>query len=129
MDANGFLKKIRETSGIFCDDNGIIRDENEAQIPSGTHVSMNMWGLTPEFLDILDVGFEEFLSEIEPGDVKSEYLLPIIIGDLLEEKEISVKVLETKDHWFGVTYQEDRQTVMKAFEKLIADGVYQTPLI
>ena len=129
MDANGFLKKIRETSGIFCDDNGIIRDENEAQIPSGTHVSMNMWGLTPEFLDILDVGFEKFLSEIEPGDVKSEYLLPIIIGDLLEEKEISVKVLETKDHWFGVTYQEDRQTVMKAFEKLIADGVYQTPLI
>lgn len=128
VDESSFLKEIKETGGIFCDEKGIISDEKGNQIPAGTYVSMNMWGLTSDFFDILDTGFSDFLDGIEPGNVKAEYLLPIIIGDLLEEKQISVKVLETKDRWFGVTYQEDCQSVVDAFEKLISDGVYETPL-
>ena len=120
--------KIVETSGIARDTDGIVKDENGNEIPTGTHVSMNMWGVTPEFLDVLDKGFAEFLANVEPGNIKAEYLLPTIIGDMLEKGEVSVKVLETQDKWFGVTYQEDRQTVVDAFAKLIADGVYKTPL-
>jgi DNA primase len=83
---------------------------------------MNMWGLTPEFLGLLEKGFGEFFERLERGEgdpLKAEYLLPIYIGELLEKKEISVKVLETKDTWFGVTYQEDKPVVVEAFRKLI----------
>ena len=128
VDDQDMLVKIVETSGIFCDKDGVVKDENGNHIPSGTHVSMNMWGLTPEFLDVLDTGFADFLAQIEPGNIKAEYLLPTIIGDMLENDEITVKVLETTDKWFGVTYQEDRETVIDAFKKLIDDGVYETPL-
>ena len=68
---------------------------------------------------------------IAAGTVRSDrltYEVPIIIGDMLANGEVTVKVLETQDKWFGVTYQEDRQTVVDAFAQLIADGVYKTPL-
>ena len=109
------LVRIDETKGIMRNEDGVIRDEAGNSIPDGTHVSMNMWGLTPEFIDILDQGFRRFLEGLDQDDLKSEYLLPTIIGDLLKEKAASVKVLETADKWFGVTYQEDKQTVIDAF--------------
>ena len=128
VDDEEMLQKIVETSGIARDTDGIVKDENGSEIPEGTHVSMNMWGVTPEFLDVLDKGFAEFLANVKPGNIKAEYLLPTIIGDMLAKGEVTVKVLETQDKWFGVTYQEDRQTVVDAFAQLIADGVYKTPL-
>lgn len=125
---NGSLMRIDETKGLSRHQDGKIRDESGNTIPDGTHVSMNMWGLTPDFISVLDQGFTDFLSKLPAGDTKSEYLLPIIIGDLLEKGEVSVKVLETPDKWFGVTYQEDRQAVMEAFRELIEKGVYSSPL-
>lgn len=122
------LVRIDETKGIMRNEDGIIRDEAGNSIPDGTHVSMNMWGLTPEFIDILDQGFRRFLEGLDQDDLKSEYLLPTIIGDLLKEKAASVKVLETADKWFGVTYQEDKQTVIDAFHELVDKGVYRSPL-
>ena len=122
------LVRIDETKGIMRNEDGIIRDEAGNSIPDGTHVSMNMWGLTPEFIDILDQGFRSFLEGLDQDDLKSEYLLPTIIGDLLEKKVASVKVLETADKWFGVTYQEDKQTVIDAFHELVDKGVYRSPL-
>lgn len=61
---------------------------------------------------------------VEEGDLKSEYLLPNIVDKLLKEERANVKVLETQDRWFGVTYKEDKETVQEAFRGLIADGVY-----
>ena len=128
VDDADMLTAIVETHGIMRQEDGVVRDENGNEIPSGTHVSMNMWGLTPDYIDLLEKGFPEFLSKIEPGDLKAEFLLPTIIGNMLEAKEVSVKVLETTDKWFGVTYAEDKQTVIDAFKDLIEKGVYQTPL-
>lgn len=128
VDEQKNLIQIDETKGICRDTDGQIRDRDRNVIPSGTHVSMNLWGLTPEFMDILERGFSEFLSEQSLENTKEEYLLPTIIGDLLKEQKVSVKVLETPDKWFGVTYQEDKQTVMDAFDDLIRKGVYETPL-
>ena len=122
------LVRIDETKGIMRNEDGVIRDEAGNSIPDGTHVSMNMWGLTPEFIDILDQGFHRFLEGLDQDDLKSEYLLPTIIGNLLKEKAASVKVLETADKWFGVTYQEDKQTVIDAFHELVDKGVYRSPL-
>ena len=89
---------------------------------------MNMWGLTPAFVKELEKGFQEFLSQLEPGDIKSEYLLPSIIDQMIRENRARVSVLETKDHWFGVTYKEDKASVTESIRKLISEGVYPEKL-
>ena len=81
-------------------------------------------GFTPDFLDELEVGFKEFLQDIPEREVKKEYLLPSIVDQLIQSGKASVKVLETRDRWFGVTYKEDKESVVLSFKKLIADGVY-----
>lgn len=86
-----------------------------------------MWGLTPEFINILEQGFIEFLEK-EVSNIKSEYLLPIFIGELLKENRIKVKVLETKDKWFGVTYKEDKEFVKNSFKELIEKREYKENL-
>ena len=83
-----------------------------------------MWGLTPDFMEILEKGFVEFLSSLAPDDIKKEYLLPILVDQLIKNGSASVDVLETKDTWFGVTYQEDKEAVMEAFKNLTDAGVY-----
>lgn len=67
-------------------------------------------------------------SRDQAGDLKAEYLLPKIIDKLLQEKKAAVKVLETQDKWFGVTYQEDKQSVMDAIHGLVEQGIYQKKL-
>ena len=91
-------------------------------------VSMNMWGLTPDFFNILETGFDEFLSALEASDLKSEYLLPTIIGDLLHKGKAYVKVLKSHDEWFGVTYKEDKDFVKESILKLVGNGVYPNKL-
>ena len=93
------------------------------------YASMNMWGLTPEFMQTLEDGFKEFFANMGDKDIlKAEYLLPIYIDELLQAGRVSVKVLDTNDKWFGVTYKEDKDYVVKSFAKLIEDGVYQKNL-
>ena len=89
---------------------------------------MNMWVLTPEFMEILEKGFVEFLGGIKEGDIKKEYLLPEMIDCLIKEGKAKVDVLETKDTWFGVTYQEDKAAVTEAFANLVKSGVYPSNL-
>ena len=83
-----------------------------------------MWGLPPKFLDMLESGFSEFLDQLGDDGMKSEYLLPKIIDRLLSENKASVKVLETNDKWFGVTYKEDKPAVAAAIRSLIEQGTY-----
>ena len=97
-------------------------------LPHGTIVSMNMWGLTPEFFQILESGFETFVANTPADNLKAEYLLPTIIGDLLAEKKLAVKVLTSKDKWFGVTYKEDKDSVVSELQALIHAGVYPKKL-
>ena len=87
-------------------------------------ISMNMWGLTPAFMETLRKGFVEFLGNIPAGDIKKEYLLPEMIDRLIQDGKAQVEVLETKDEWFGVTYQEDQASVQAAFRALTEAGVY-----
>ena len=89
---------------------------------------MNMWGLPASFLKELEKGFPEFLAGIKEGDIKSEYLLPRIVDRLVEEGKAKVRVLETPDKWFGVTYKEDKQAVVDSLRALIAGGAYPEKL-
>ncbi len=127
VDQDGYLKNVVETYEIRrCGDGLTAVDEEGApvSVAMDCHVSMNMWGLPGSFLEVLEKGFPEFLAGIKEGDVKSEYLLPRIIDKLVKEKKASVKVLETSDKWFGVTYKEDKQAVVDSLRALIAKGEY-----
>ena len=131
VDENGLLSQVHETTGIEMGEDGQIKcDSEEVQkwISPEDKVSMNMWAGYPEFLDFLAEDFKDFLANVEEGDLKSEYLLPNIVDKLLKEERANVKVLETQDRWFGVTYKEDKETVQEAFRELIADGVYAEKL-
>lgn len=125
-DDNGWLTKIVETSGIEKTATGAQAGGVEVDVNSP--VSMNMWGLTVKYMKVLENDFTAFLDSITGNELKAEYLLPIHIGQLLQEEKISVKVLPTDDKWFGVTYKEDKDYVVESFKKLIADGEYNAEL-
>ena len=91
-------------------------------------VSMNMWGLQPSFFGILKNGFEIFLKENAADYQKSEYLLPTIVGEILSKGIAEVKVLESNDQWFGVTYKEDKEYVVESIKGLISAGIYPDKL-
>ena len=131
VDENGLLSQVHETTGIMMGEDGKIKcDLPDVQewISPEDKVSMNMWAAYPEFLEFLAEDFKTFLSEVEEGDLKKEYLLPNIVDKLLKEGRANVKVLETQDRWFGVTYQEDKEAVQKACAGLIKEGVYPANL-
>ena len=131
VDEKGLLSQVHETTGIEMNEEGkIVCDNEEVQkwISPDDKVSMNMWAAYPEFLEYLAEDFKNFLSNVEEGDIKKEYLLPNIVDKLLKEGRANVKVLDTQDRWFGVTYKEDKESVQKAFEGLIKDGVYPADL-
>ena len=122
-----YLTGVLETSGIEKTADGAAAGGKSIDIDS--LVSMNMWALTPEFVDLLESGFVEFFEKAAPANpLKAEYLLPIYIDELLHADKVSVKVLPTHDKWFGVTYAEDKQTVIDSFARLVADGVYKKDL-
>ena len=128
---DGYLQKVTETYDIRRAGQGVsAADEqgNPVQVDLGQHVSMNMWGLPAAFLKELEAGFPRFLSGLKEGDIKSEYLLPAVIDSLVTEGKARVKVLETPDRWFGVTYREDKQAVVDARRGLIRQGAYPEKL-
>ena len=127
LNEDGTLKDVTETYNIEMKGNGLFAtdvDGNPVAISPKQHVSMNMWGLPPKFLDELEDGFKDFLDNQKEGDLKSEYLLPSIIDGMVKSGRAKGAVLETLDKWFGVTYKEDKEAVVNAIKKLIADGVY-----
>ena len=123
---DNYLEEIVETQNIIKKDNKAF--VNDKEIDYNSNVSMNMWGFTPEFIELLEEGFEKFFESIEGEELIKEYLLPIYIGELLKEKKISVKVLETNDKWFGITYKEDKDLVVNSFKELIERGEYSSDL-
>ena len=127
MDADNNLTEVDETKNIVKTADGAEADGKV--LDCNSLVSMNMWGLTPDFLKQLEQGFEEFFEKTVPENpLKSEYLIPIYIGELLEKGEISVKVLSTNDTWYGMTYKEDVALVKESFRKMLEAGVYKADL-
>ena len=127
MDSDNNLTEIIETKNITKTEYGAIADEQVLDIDS--LVSMNMWGLTLEFLDMLEEGFKEFFEkEVSQDPLKSEYLIPVFIGQLLEQGKMNVKVLRTDDTWYGMTYKEDVITVKERFTEMLESNLYSEEL-
>ena len=129
VDEAGRLIGIRETKNIIrCEGGCEAADENgisHALDPKAL-VSMNMWGFHADFLDVLQDGFVSFLKKnLGTGqETKAEFLLPIIVDEMLQAHDADVSVLKTEDRWFGVTYQEDIPSVKESFLTLTRQGVY-----
>lgn len=129
MTEDGYLTEIDETKEIGRCEDGVIRGAGDMAIADGTAVSMNFWGFTKNMMDEMIDGFPAFLDRIAETDpMKGEYLLPIKVGEMLEEGKCRVRVLEATDKWYGVTYKEDKEIVMEAFRKMKAEGKYPQKL-
>ena len=127
MDEQNNLTEVVETKNIVKTADGAEADGVAVDVDS--LVSMNMWGLTPDFLGVLEEGFKAFFEKEVPGNpLKAEYLIPIFIGELLEQGKMSVKVLKTNDIWYGMTYHEDVAAVKDSFQKMLESGVYKADL-
>lgn len=129
---DGLLQKVNETYKIKACDDGSIRDTSGSEdgpvLAPETLVSMNLWGWHPAILDVMEDYFKAFLKGIQPGDIKAECLLPIMMDELTLRGEIETTVLSTPDRWFGITYQEDKPGVMAALRQLHDQGVYPATL-
>ena len=130
-DEAGYLHRVIETKGIIRNNQGTIdcdTEESKDIIQENNRVSMNMWAGYPCFIDYLENGFKEFLLDDSGDELTKEYLLPIIVDQLIKTNRASVKVLETTDKWFGVTYPEDKQIVQDSINELIEQGIYPEKL-
>ena len=121
---NGELKSVTERTKImdckYTEDDGATW----TSLSEDTVVSMNLWGFRPDVFEYIETGFKKFLDE-KIYVPKSEYYLPTVVSERIERKEKSVKVLIAEDKWYGVTYKEDKQVVVDAIGKMVADGCYE----
>lgn len=127
----GFLTDIVETAGIVpADDHAEAKDAlgGDISIDLNSVVSMNMWGFKPGIFDYLEDGFIDFLDKLPDHEIKKEYLLPTVVGELVKSGKVEVSVLKTHDRWFGVTYKEDKSMVVRSFRELISHGEYPEKL-
>lgn len=123
------LVSVTERTRIEKRNGGIEYSEDDGQtwnpIDADTLVSMNMWGFTRSILDEIKEGFPAFLEKgMKENPLKCEYFLPAVVSGLLAENRAAVKVLESEDKWYGVTYKEDKPIVVEAMQSLKDSGLY-----
>ncbi len=133
IDDGGHLVEIHERTRIekrgdvtaYTEDDGATW----VTIPAGSTVSMNMWGFEENLMEELEKRFPAFLEEnLEKNPLKCEFFLPSAVQELMVENKAVVTVLKSEDRWYGVTYKEDKETVMKAIAEFKANGVYPDKL-
>ena len=121
------LVTVVETHGIKKSSAGNIECDRDILLLGNELVSMNMWGFMPSIFDHLEKMFNEFLDE-NISDLKSEFLIPSVVNDIIEKNIEKVQVLKTKSTWFGVTYIEDKPFVKNQIKELIQTGIYPEKL-
>ena len=123
---DGLLDTVIETGELRQSDHGISSDR-DIELDGNEPVSMNVWGFTPDLFDYLQSMFVDFLEK-EGNEMKSEYLIPFVVNDLIRSGQEKVHVLRSNAAWFGVTYKKDRTFVLGEIQKLIQMGVYPEKL-
>ena len=126
---DGYITRIDERTNICRRDGNVVFSEDDGKtwtkVEPGTVVSMNCFGFTPAILKETGDRMAENIKRIlETNPLKGEYYIPVLTSELINEGKATLKVLPTDDRWFGVTYKEDRQTVVDAMKKKTEDGLY-----
>jgi NDP-sugar pyrophosphorylase family protein len=116
------LDTVIETNNLQKTENG-ISSERDIFLNGSEPVSMNMWGFTPQLFNYLEEMFVDFLVE-RGTELKSEFLIPSVVNDLIISGKEPVHVLRSNAKWFGVTYKEDKPFVEQEIKKLVKAGEY-----
>lgn len=129
---NGYLAGIKERTKIMWRQGEMQFTEDDkawVTVPKGTTVSMNFWGFTPSMMEEMEQRFPAFLDKaLVENPLKGEFFLPLAVDQLLEEKKATIKILHSKDRWYGVTYKEDKESVMDALQSMKDKGFYPEKL-
>ncbi len=128
---DGYMTDIVERTKIMYRDGKIMfteDEENWLEISAGTPVSMNLWGFTPEIITEIESRFTAFLKKNADNPLKCEFYIPFVVDELVKEGKAKVKALATPEKWYGVTYKEDKQSVMDALKEKTEQGIYPAPL-
>jgi NDP-sugar pyrophosphorylase family protein len=130
---DGNLKSVVERKKIMWRGQDVAFTEDDGDtwnvIDGDTTVSMNFWGFTPSIMDEMAARFPQFLEEVMPGDpLKEEYMLPTLVAKTINEGKANVKMLKSSDQWYGVTYKEDKETVVAALQAMKDKGLYPDKL-
>jgi len=131
VDENGYLVDITERTKIMRRDGKVQYTEdgeNWVDLDENSIVSMNFWCFSPSFLEETKARFKDFLDENRDNLLKAEFFLPFVVKDMIDSGQCTVKVLQTKDQWFGITYREDKEKVVKAIHEKVAKGEYPKAL-
>ena len=134
--ADGKLAEITERTKIQWQDGNIVFEDADAadgsgwtQLEPGTTVSMNFWGFTPSMLREMEARFPAFLDQaLAEHPMKGEYFLPGVVDRLIQEGKADVRVLKSLDRWYGVTYKEDKESVVDAIQSMKDKGEYPDKL-
>ncbi len=126
---DGKLTKITERTKIQWKGKKIVYTENDGntweELPPGTIVSMNFWGFTPSMMKEMEARFPAFLDNaLSENPIKGEFFLPGVVDELIQEDKAAVKVLKSTDRWYGVTYKEDKESVVSAIKSMKENGLY-----
>lgn len=119
---NGYLESVEEVKTIYLD-GSYESKQGLKKMPLDTLVSMNLWGLTPDIFEILELKFSSFMQSADLS--KDEFYIPMIISEAINEALASVKVYQCKDKWYGITYREDLNEIKKAIGGYIDNGLYK----
>ena len=128
--AEGNLATVVERTKIYKKDDGAVfedEDGTEVNLSMDSLVSMNFWGFTPDMFEKGESLFKAFL-DVRGTEMKSEFYIPSYVEQLISSGDAKVKVLSSRDKWFGVTYKEDKPTVMASLKALADNGTYPSPL-
>ena len=123
---NGTVSRgvCKVTDGYLTDIVECKQIDKNSGIPLDSTVSMNMWGFNPDIFETLESSFHNFLKNIK-DPLKGEYILTDVIDKMIKENNAKIKVLDTPDKWYGVTYKDDTPMVREALTKLIEQGLYR----
>lgn len=133
VDGENCLQRVTERTWIELKEDGIAYSEDEGknfcELDPNVPVSMNFWGFPKSFLKRVQDGFPKFLeTALKENPIKAEYFLPSVVSDMIEQENVKVHVMESRDRWYGVTYQQDKPAVMQAYEQMSRQGLYPQPL-
>ncbi len=124
---NGYLTAISEIQKIRKSSDGAEYEVNDLWVKAKDHTlaSMNYWGFTPKIFEECEEIFSSFIRlAIESNPMKCEHVIPTAVGDLVKDKKINVKVMSSDDKWFGVTYKEDKPSVVASIQAYKDQGLY-----
>ena len=127
---NGELCEVTERTAIRpCGDHAVYTEnDTDYALPLDSIASMNCWGFTPDIFEYVWQGFDKFLASGKGDPLKREYYLPFAVTELMQKGLCTVNVYSSEDAWYGVTYQQDRESVKKGINDLVTKGIYSNKI-